>query len=370
MGIRHRFAGLAAGSLCLVFGLGACGSDGNGVDHPSASQSTPAGTSSAAAATGHLVEGVYRTDPLTADEIRAAGAAAGFSDADVAPFATFFEESVVYEVVLAGGSWTQSAIVDGGAPDVGWRGTYEVTDDGTVVASDECGDITYGYAVAGDVLSLDVLDDECPGPDELIAQTTIYESGPFTHQPDATESAVGTPAGVVQEATSFVVPFTITLADWLDPAPAEELPHFVTWEALDQQRGLRVLSPVEVYRPGQSEAAAPPKDYLTYVLSLANAGAELTDVVDTEVDGRSAKELTVGLAPGAARGSLDGALGCQEGGLDAESCFGPQDDLLLRLVVIDVNGTPVLVWERDFSDAAGAIDYASFDQMVASLRFS
>ena len=370
MGIRHRFAGLAAGSLCLVVGLGACGNDGDGVDHPSASQSTPAGTSSAAAATGHLVEGVYRTDPLTADEISAAGAAAGFSDADVAPFATFFQESVVYEVVLADGSWTQSAIVDGGAPDVGWRGTYEVTDDGTVVASDECGDITYGYAVAGDVLSLDVLDDECPGTDELIAQTTIYESGPFTRQAEATDGASASTDGVVHQADSFVVPFTVTLASWLDPAPAEESPNFVTWEALDQQRGLRVLSPVEVYRPGRAEAEAPPKDYSTYLMSLAHAGAELTDVADIEVDGRSAKELTVGLSPGASPGSLDGALGCPEPGLDAESCFGPQDDLLLRLVLIDVDGIPVLVWERDFSDAPDAIDYTSFDQMIASLRFS
>jgi hypothetical protein len=372
MSIRHGLPGLATVSVCLVFGLGACGSDsGSGsADDPSASEVTPSGVSSAGAAAEDLVEGVYRTDPLTADQIRAAGTAAGFSEADVDPFATFFKESVVYELVLADGSWTQWAIVDGGAPDVGWRGTYEVTDGGTVVASDECGDITYGYAVDGDVLSIDVLDDKCPGADELIAQTTIYESGPFTHQAEETESASAGTEGVVHEASSFVVPFTITLASWLDPAPAEESPNFVTWEALDQQRGLRILSPVELYRPGQSEAEAPPKDYSTYLMSLADAGAALTDVTDIEVGGRSAKELTVGLSPDATPGSLDGALGCPEPGLDAESCFGPQDDLILRLVVIDVDGTPVLVWERDFSDAAGTIDYAPFDQMVASLRFS
>ena len=61
----------------------------------------------------------------------------------------------------------------------------------------------------------------------------------------------------------------------------------MTWEARDQQRGLRVLSPLEVYKPGQSEAVPPPKDYAAYLMSLADSGAEITDAADIEVDGRS-----------------------------------------------------------------------------------
>jgi hypothetical protein len=105
-------------------------------------------------------------------------------------------------------------------------------------------------------------------------------------------------------------------------------------------------------------------------MSLADSGAEITEVADIAVDGRPATEVTVGLSPDAPPGSLDGALGCQEPGLDADTCFGPQADLLLRLVVIDVEGTPVLVWLRDFRDRADAIEYESFDAMIASMRFS
>jgi hypothetical protein len=359
---------LAALSLLLLVGLSACDDTESGAaSTPSGSEATPTVASSQGSADGDLVEGVYRTDPLTADDILAAAAGAGFTDEEAAPFATFFEESVVYELVLADGSWTQAARVDGGAADVGWRGTYDVVDADTVVASDECGAVTYGYTVAGEMLTLDVLEDACPGADELVAQTTIFESGAFTRQAGV---ANGTAGGVVHDAASFVVPFTITLASWLDPVPAAESPNFVTWEALDQQRGLRVLSPVEVYEPGKSEAVPPPSDYLSYLMSLADSGAEITEVADIEVDGRPATEVTVGLSPDATPGSLDGALGCQEPGLAADTCFGPQSDLLLRLVVIDVDGTPVLVWLRDFRDRADAIEYESFDAMIASMRFS
>jgi hypothetical protein len=371
VGTKH----LSVGCLFLVVGLGvvglgACGDAEDDTESPAQSRGAPSVASDAVATTPDLAEGVYRTDPLTAEDLRAAAAAAGFSHADVEPFATSFEESVVYELALANGSWIESEILDDGAPEVGWHGTYKVTDAGTVVATDPCGDITYAYAVAGSTLTLDVLEDECQDPVDLIAQTVIFESGPFTRQPDAAEAGGETPGVVVHEAASFVVPFTITLADWLDPDPAEDSSNFVTWEGREQDRGLRVLSPLEVYKPGQSEAVPPPKDYPTYLMSLADSGAEISDAADIEVDGRPATVVTIGLLPDAPPGSLDGALGCQEAGLAAEDCFGPQSDLLLRLAVIDVDGTPVLVWVRDFREAADTIEYESFDAMIASLRFS
>ena len=70
---------------------------------------------------------------------------------------------------------------------MGWRGTYEVVDDDTVIATDPCGAITYDYTLDGDVLTLDMVDDECgtAASDELIAQTIIFESAPFTRDEPA-----------------------------------------------------------------------------------------------------------------------------------------------------------------------------------------
>jgi hypothetical protein len=39
------------------------------------------------------------------------------------------------------------------------------------------------------------------------------------------------------------------------------------------------------------------------------------------------------------------------------------------MVVLDVAGGPVMNWERDYADQAASLDYASFDDMVASLHF-
>ena len=54
----------------------------------------------------------------------------------------------------------------------------------------------------------------------------------------------------------------------------------------------------------------------------------------------------------------------------AEDCFGLQPDLILRLAVIETDAGPLLVWVRDIRPADDReIDYESFDDMLASLRF-
>jgi hypothetical protein len=65
---------------------------------------------------------------------------------------------------------------------------------------------------------------------------------------------------------------------------------------------------------------------------------------------------------------LDGSIGCQEEGLFAADCFGVQPDLILHMAVIDTDAGPLLVWQRD-PVGAGPIDYASFEEMLASLHF-
>jgi hypothetical protein len=187
---------------------------------------------------------------------------------------------------------------------------------------------------------------------------------------DPSSPAAGTDVAgdTSQTIGMFVVPFTIRLADWLDPGSADTGKQFVTWQSSDEQRAVRVLSPVSVYQPGSSTDAPPPTDLTTYILSLADAGATITDRVDTKVDSHAAVEVSVGLPSGA--DSLDGALGCPAPGLDAADCFGPQDELVLRLVVVDIDDIPVLIWERDYADQADDVDYSAFDEMVASIRFT
>ena len=201
-----------------------------------------------------------------------------------------------------------------------------------MVATDPCGAITYTYALDGEQLTLDMIDDQCDGGvDELIAQTVIFESSPFTLESPA-ESAAADVAPTPYVSTSFVVPFEVTPPEWAAPEPAAELPNFVTWEGSAVDRGIRFLVPVNVYLPGETSPTAPPDDYLAYLLSQAEHGATFEDVVETTVDGRPA---TVDDRDDT--DSLDGSLGCQEEGMFAADCFGLQPDLILRIAVIDTD---------------------------------
>jgi hypothetical protein len=83
---------------------------------------------------------------------------------------------------LADGQLTLLQSYDGGAADVGWRGSYEFIDDHTFVAGDDY-PITYEFRWEGDKLHMSVLKDLYPDPEDLIAQVAIYESAPFTSVP-------------------------------------------------------------------------------------------------------------------------------------------------------------------------------------------
>jgi TRAP-type transport system periplasmic protein len=128
-----------------------------------------------------LPEGVYRTRELTPDEVIATGVDAGFDRADVEPHADF--DSAVFGLRLADGVWDILQSYDGNFENVGWHGTYEVVDSDTVIATDPGGEcsITYSYALNGDQLTIDMVDDPCfPGEvGEQIAQTVIFETAPF-----------------------------------------------------------------------------------------------------------------------------------------------------------------------------------------------
>jgi hypothetical protein len=145
------------------------------------SNEVPAGTTvtpgTAAPVRRPLVEGYYHTPELTREQLIAAGVAAGFDAADVEAHVDRdgIVNTVTWDLRLADGHWQ---VLYGG---VSWSGTYEVVDIDTVIATDRCGAITYDYLFDGEQLVLDMVDDQCDeGVGELIAQTVIYETAPFT----------------------------------------------------------------------------------------------------------------------------------------------------------------------------------------------
>jgi hypothetical protein len=164
-------------------------------------------------------------------------------------------------------------------------------------------------------------------------------------------------------STTFVVPFEVTLPDWLPPGipPTAERSHFVTWESTAPERAVRFFVPVNVYPPGTGTAAPVPDDYVAYLLGQADYGASLKDVVETTVDGRPATIVTATTPT-----FLDRSLGCESEGGD--ECWGLITDATLRIAVIDTGDQTMLVWQRDPLEAE-AVDYGSFDAMLASLHF-
>ena len=132
-----------------------------------------------------LGEGTYETPPLTVDQLRRTALSAGFTQAQIEDNLGYEGvRSVTYTIQIRNGDWTEFDTVDRAPPKVGWNGPYDVIDGATVVAGEPpCGPITYDYRFVGDKLSIVVLDDACTGEEligELIAQTVIYESAPFT----------------------------------------------------------------------------------------------------------------------------------------------------------------------------------------------
>ena len=192
--------------------------------------------------------------------------------------------------------------------------------------------------------------------------------GASTPTTTVTPAAPVTQAGPLAYAsTTFVVPFDITLADWIRGKPSVEEPNFITWETPDAPP-VRFLVPVTVYPPGQKGAKPPPEDYLEYLLGQTKHGAVFTDQTETTLGGLPATLLT-----GTTDHSLDGSLGCPTAQTAAPECFGLQPDLALRIAVVKVQDKTLLVWLRleenvDASERTSKIK--SFEDMLGSIHFS
>jgi hypothetical protein len=194
-------------------------------------------------------------------------------------------------------------------------------------------------------------------------------SGPPSPGDSHTHSA--SPTSVAQASRtftsdSFVVPFDLRLPSWLPEDPSVQERTFVTWDAADGSRHLRVMAPVSVYRPGAAKASPLPADFTAYFLGLASRGVRFDDKSTTTISGHPATVVTATTSA-----SLDGAFGCPTPNLSAEDCFGFQPDLVLRIAVIDVDGRPVLAWLREDADPKPAPDtVAPFAALLTGLRLT
>ena len=171
----------------------------------------PVSESTAAAATASipenaesLPEGLYRTGELTRDELIATGVAAGFDAEEVE--ALLNGVGVVGYVELSlrleDGGWTIDVAFDGVPQPPAPQGTYELVDADTVIATGDCGQpITLRYALDGDSVTFEVIDDQCAGFGEShLIDAVSFESAPFTlAEPDTTM-----PSGGFAEGTEVV----------------------------------------------------------------------------------------------------------------------------------------------------------------------
>jgi hypothetical protein len=172
-----------------------------------------------------------------------------------------------------------------------------------------------------------------------------------------------------------VVPLTVRVDAALKSPPNPDSPNLLSWDAAasDADNAVRFLAPVKLYRPGSSTPEAPPEDYLTYLQGLAKDGAEISKATKITVDGRpgTLMNLTGDIDERHPEGLLDGSLGCPERDADreADNCYGPQPELLLRLAVVDVDRTTVIAWAGMNRSNIDEAFVAMSEGMLSTIRF-
>jgi hypothetical protein len=172
----------------------------------------------------------------------------------------------------------------------------------------------------------------------------------------------------------FVVPFTVKIPDAVKSQPVEESTNVVSWvSTTNPDNKIRFLAPVEIYRPNGSTPEPPPTDFVSFVQGLTEETAEINEVSDTSVGGKPAKLMTISRFEDANRpsGYLDGTLGCPVKGADREDgCFGPQNDLALRLAIVYVDDQLLLLWARGSKSPVDTAWHKTFEQMLSTVQFS
>lgn len=186
------------------------------------------------------------------------------------------------------------------------------------------------------------------------------------------EQATVTSAPEPYDSEHFVPALRVDPPTWFTSDPVQDEAHFLTWvgEGVDVDRAVRFLSPIGIYAPSAPDKQVGklhgvPDDYVRYLLRLREHGAQVSDRTTLEVDGHHATLMTAGTSA-----SLSGTLGCWDEGQTPGDCMGLQPYALIRLAVIDDDGTTVLAWARTLPGSPTRDqDFAAFEAMLATLRF-
>jgi hypothetical protein len=198
----------------------------------------------------------------------------------------------------------------------------------------------------------------------LAGCSTSVPVAPSRSTPATASQVAATPDAKTYTSKSFAIPFSLRIPSWLPTRPADDEPTFVSWDASDGVRKVRVMAPVAVYRPGETTTSALPGDFTRYFLGLRSQGVKFTDQTTTTISGRRATLVTATTTT-----PLDGAFGCPSADLSASDCFGFQPDLVLRMAIIDVDGRPLLTWLREDASPQPVPDaIAPFAEVIAGLR--
>jgi hypothetical protein len=185
-------------SAVILVALVTAGCGGVTVSPSAVPSSPPASTASPTAAltvaptvpvslpAGDVLRGTWAVSETTCAQQQAAVEAAGFTAEQLTSVGWTPDCPGAYTIRFANGRLVQFSR-DGS---VGWEGNFRILDDDTFEAGNFASGcyISYDYAIDGDQLTIDMVEDICPAwsPAELlgdsIIQTEIYETSPFTRQ--------------------------------------------------------------------------------------------------------------------------------------------------------------------------------------------
>jgi hypothetical protein len=206
----------------------------------------------------------------------------------------------------------------------------------------------------------------------ILASFLLAACSHSTNADSATQAAPKSPAGQSYTSTTLAVPLTVTVDRSLKSPPEEDSRTMLTWDsATDPEKKIRFFIPVTVYPPGSSKPVAPPSDYAGYIKGLAKAGAQLTDTKTATIGGRPATELSAAsVEPAGPDGYWDATIGCPAPGVDKnEDCYGILPDYVLRMAIVNVNGTTLVAWARMPAGTSDLSFFATFDTMLTSVQF-
>ena len=189
----------------------------------------------------------------------------------------------------------------------------------------------------------------------------------------ASTAPAASAAGQTYSSKAFVLPLTVAVDAALKSPPIADSHNLLSWYgATSDEKRVRFLVPVNLYRPGSTTPEAVPKNYLKYLQAQTTGNFQFSNVTRITVDEHPATLMTATSTDDAShpQGFFDGSLGCPTPDADqAEGCFGIQQRNPLRLAVIDVGGTTLLAWARTGEGSLDPAFVAMFERMLTTVRF-